>query len=563
MSAPWISLPQAPVIPGQSGHDNDHDLIQSALSKLWGAVAQYRINAMAPPYSAAGDGVTDDTAAINAALAAANSQGGGVVYLPWTTSGYLISAPLELPPMVTLAGETRVSLAEAPGTVPAVSRIIASAAWAPSSATGMVRVRSMTAGGWSTQNNWAGLHGIKLDGSQNASTNLNSLYFVGPVFDFHAEDVTLYKPGHNGVLAAGQAEAGYSQTFPWHHRWRNVTTYYAGARGFDLTNQTDGVYSECMAFGCISHGWVLTNVPNSKFTIKAEWNGGSGIDMTGSGTGIVLAGCETDQNTQRGIFINSVTDTTAGAISITGYKGHLNGKDGSSADIEITSTTVPVVITGAVIEADSSSGTTYPLPGIKVTSSTAVAIGTCSVGGQTGGIVNGGGNTILSIGDDNIEIVGALGSASMCPTQIFAVKPTDQTLTASTTLQNDSALLTPTLSPNSTWEVMALIAYDDSTTGDFKIGWAHPTGSTFVWSGAAAGTGASTAPVNLGGAINGVTSSGIYGGVGAGTQIPVLVQGILTVTTAGVLQLQWAQNASDPATLTVRAGSYLRLKRVA
>lgn len=52
-------------------------------------------------YGAAGDGVVDDLAAINAAIAAASS--GGTVYFP--AGNYLISAPLDITKRVNLVGE--------------------------------------------------------------------------------------------------------------------------------------------------------------------------------------------------------------------------------------------------------------------------------------------------------------------------------------------------------------------------------------------------------------------------------------------------------------------------
>lgn len=525
--------------------------------------ARYLTTISVQAYGAIGDGATDDTAAFNRAVLAAYARGGGTVGVPWTAAGYLISAEIERPPGVTLVGEARASLGAAPGTVPAISRIIASASWAPASATGMIRIRSMTAGGWAGQNFWGGVRSLMLDCSRNTSANLNCVYMQGPVFDEHFEDVLLYKAGHNGVFIAAQTEPGYGQTCPWHMRWRRVTAYYCVNRGLDLTNCTDGSYEDCMAFGCGSHGWVLTNVPNSSWRgCRAEWNAGSGFSMSGANSGVTLAGCSTDQNTQRGIYINAVTGTAGDAISIAGGKFHCDGHDGTSAGIEITSTTVPVAITGVVVEADSNSGTTYPTAGIAVTGSSAVTIGASSIGGRTAGVKNGGGNTVL-LTTGLVETVGTLGSTAVCPTELYIVKGADQTLTASTTLQNDSALLTPTLPPNSTWEVAALIAYDDSAAGDFKIAWSHPASSTFVWNGSGCGLGAATSPVTMSGFIGSATSTATYGGVGAGTEIPVVVQGVLTVTTAGVLQLQWAQNTSDPATLTVRAGSYLRLKRLA
>lgn len=52
----WMTLPQGPVVAGQSGHDNDHELVKVGLSTLWGAANQAVINVCAPPYNAVGDG---------------------------------------------------------------------------------------------------------------------------------------------------------------------------------------------------------------------------------------------------------------------------------------------------------------------------------------------------------------------------------------------------------------------------------------------------------------------------------------------------------------------------
>lgn len=60
------------------------------------------INVKAPPYNAVGDGVEDDTAAINAAIVFANSIGGGTVYFP--AGNYLISDTIDLLENVSLLG---------------------------------------------------------------------------------------------------------------------------------------------------------------------------------------------------------------------------------------------------------------------------------------------------------------------------------------------------------------------------------------------------------------------------------------------------------------------------
>ena len=56
-------------------------------------------------YGAKGDGTTNDTAAIQAAIDAAFAQGHGTVWFPTTTGDYIVTAPIKLQPYVKLQGE--------------------------------------------------------------------------------------------------------------------------------------------------------------------------------------------------------------------------------------------------------------------------------------------------------------------------------------------------------------------------------------------------------------------------------------------------------------------------
>ncbi len=60
------------------------------------------VNAQNPPYSAKGDGASDDTAAIQTALNDAGNNGGGIVLLP--LGNYFIATHLTVPANTTLAG---------------------------------------------------------------------------------------------------------------------------------------------------------------------------------------------------------------------------------------------------------------------------------------------------------------------------------------------------------------------------------------------------------------------------------------------------------------------------
>jgi hypothetical protein len=85
----WITLPQNSVVTGQSGHLSDHDEIYGGLLTLWTAAQQSVYNVCSPTYGADPTGAADSTTAIQNAINAAQSAGGGVVYFPAGT--YLVT----------------------------------------------------------------------------------------------------------------------------------------------------------------------------------------------------------------------------------------------------------------------------------------------------------------------------------------------------------------------------------------------------------------------------------------------------------------------------------------
>jgi hypothetical protein len=85
-----------------------------------GSVTQAKLNfelgyidARNPPYGAKGDGLTDDSTAIQNALNAAAASGGGIVFLP--VGNYLIASQLSVPAQTTLAGVWRAPAAGSQG----------------------------------------------------------------------------------------------------------------------------------------------------------------------------------------------------------------------------------------------------------------------------------------------------------------------------------------------------------------------------------------------------------------------------------------------------------------
>lgn len=146
---------------------------------------------------------------------------------------------------------------------------------------------------------------------------------------------------------------------------------------------------------------------------------------------------------------------------------------------------------------------------------------------------------------------------------VWSYKTTDQSLTSNTTMQNDNDLFL-TLAANGTYFFDAYIVYAQNVvngSGDIKSQWTVPPGAnlyvtSFGTSGASSLTTydvtampAQTArvwPANLGTAMAAEPRGYVQTGVAS-----------------GALQFQWAQNTSSATALFVKAGSWLRMWRVA
>jgi hypothetical protein len=74
----------------------------STLKDAIGSIAGIFVNVKAPAYGAVGDGVTDDSTAVEAALTAAGNAGGGLVFFP--TGTYRLGTALNVPANVSLWG---------------------------------------------------------------------------------------------------------------------------------------------------------------------------------------------------------------------------------------------------------------------------------------------------------------------------------------------------------------------------------------------------------------------------------------------------------------------------
>lgn len=141
--------------------------------------------------------------------------------------------------------------------------------------------------------------------------------------------------------------------------------------------------------------------------------------------------------------------------------------------------------------------------------------------------------------------------------QVFCRKTADESLSSTTTLQNDDALLWA-VRTGAVYIMHLWVLYNSGTTPDFKLGFSVPAGTTMAWGWF--GSDPTPAVVNAGPYSE--SSSTAAGGIGANQWLHA--HGFITTAgTAGNVNFQWAQNTSDGTSTTVRAGSYGYLARVA
>ncbi|MEV4846140.1 hypothetical protein AB0K20_23345 [Micromonospora matsumotoense] len=141
-----------------------------------------------------------------------------------------------------------------------------------------------------------------------------------------------------------------------------------------------------------------------------------------------------------------------------------------------------------------------------------------------------------------------------------AWKTLDTARASTTTLAADPDLALPVIA-GAVYVLSAYVAHTYDAACDFKFSWSGPSGATMTnWTAdwrTTDGNEISGAFASLGSVVP-ITS-------GSGTlSQPLWAHGLLIIGgTAGTLALTWAQNTSSVNPATVRAGSTLRLERVA
>ncbi len=139
------------------------------------------------------------------------------------------------------------------------------------------------------------------------------------------------------------------------------------------------------------------------------------------------------------------------------------------------------------------------------------------------------------------------GSGGGAAVGTTTTKPSNETVTASTAFQNDDHLFFP-IGANETWAFRYTVLANVPTAPDIKFAVTAPSGASCVVSYIDSEAAATNGNYGCG------VSTGLVTGNGA-NDVYEIVGTVTNGGTAGVVQLQWAQNTSNAAAVTVLAGS--------
>lgn len=142
----------------------------------------------------------------------------------------------------------------------------------------------------------------------------------------------------------------------------------------------------------------------------------------------------------------------------------------------------------------------------------------------------------------------------------------DQSVTSSTTLVNHTELVLPGAA-NAVYDLMTVLYYSAAAaTGDLDYAWTLPAGASLrrgLMGPAFATTGSASEELYQSRVSSGATTRFSPGGAGGNHKVAVEWARILMGSTAGDIQLQFAQQASSATATTILAGSWMTMKEMA
>ena len=134
-------------------------------------------------------------------------------------------------------------------------------------------------------------------------------------------------------------------------------------------------------------------------------------------------------------------------------------------------------------------------------------------------------------------------------------------MTSSTALQNDDDFaFTVAASASYVLDAYLMINGAPTGTGDFKLDFTVPTSATMKYTSFGVTT---SSAIQYEDTVNANSTARPVGTNGATDMGVALRAFVITSSTAGTVQMRWAQNTSSGTATIVRANSWMRLTRIA
>lgn len=373
-------------------------------------------------HGATGDGVTDDTTALQAALNQL-PEGGELLLRPGT---YLITAPLVLRRNRGIRGlHSGLWPYDTGGPV----RIKANTGFTGDAIVAMRdeeelygSVGAAASGLYVGPNDQSGmwLTRLTLDGF-NTVGGIDGVKASGLVRSVRLTEVSVRRCTGTAFHTVGYTRLNGTIYYPRGWRLDRCVADSCGGNGFALNLTNDTTLTDCLAVNNTSHGYYLAG-PGELLLLgcRAPFNKARGFMLTGTCYGnVALVGCTTDRNEQSGIYV----DCTRQPILITGCTLRRDGRNGNGgggnyAGLLVNGATAPIVVSGVTTETgqdDDATGTMSPQYGLRAVNATSVVVDSGVLWGNTASFSDGGGNTNVRIGPAVVRMTGSANS----PTSVY------------------------------------------------------------------------------------------------------------------------------------------------